>query len=132
MRSHRLNVTFSWHERFPMTAKILDGKRISDELLDNLHARVALRQHAGKAVPGLAVVLVGSDPASTVYVRNKRRACKHVGFHARDYDLPTATTQAELAVLIDKLNVDPEIHGILVQLPLPAHIDTPALINRID
>ena len=115
-----------------MTAKILDGKRISDELLDDLRARVALRQRAGRAAPGLAVLLVGNDAASAVYVRNKRRACKHVGFHARDYDLPATTTQAELAALIDQLNADPEIHGILVQLPLPAHIDAPALINRID
>ena len=115
-----------------MGAKILDGKRIADELLDVLRARVALRVAQGKAAPGLAVVLVGDDPASAVYVRNKRRACKHVGFRSRDYDLPATATQAELTVLIDRLNADPEIHGILVQLPLPAHIDATALINRID
>lgn len=115
-----------------MTAKILDGKRVADELLDDLRARVALRQRAGKPAPGLAVVLVGNDPASAVYVRNKRRACKHVGFNARDYDLPAATTQAELTALIDRLNADAEIHGILVQLPLPTHIDANAIVNRID
>jgi methylenetetrahydrofolate dehydrogenase (NADP+)/methenyltetrahydrofolate cyclohydrolase len=115
-----------------MTAKILDGKRIADELLDELRARVALGQAQGRAVPGLAVVFVGDNPASAVYVRNKRRACKHVGFRSRDYDLPATVTQAELTTLIDQLNADPEIHGILVQLPLPAHIDAPALINRID
>ncbi len=115
-----------------MTAKILDGKRIADELLDELRARVALGTAQGKAVPGLAVVLVGDNPASAVYVRNKRRACKHVGFRSRDFDLPATATQVELTALIDQLNADPEIHGILVQLPLPAHIDTPALINRID
>jgi methylenetetrahydrofolate dehydrogenase (NADP+)/methenyltetrahydrofolate cyclohydrolase len=115
-----------------MTAKILDGKRVADELLDDLRARVALRQREGKPAPGLAVVLVGNDPASAVYVRNKRRACKHVGFNARDYDLPAVTTQAELLVLIDRLNADAEIHGILVQLPLPAHIDANAIVNRID
>ena len=115
-----------------MTAKLLDGKRIADELLADLHARVTLRQRAGLAVPGLAVVLVGSDAASAVYVRNKRRACQRVGFHARDYDLPATTTQAELIALIDQLNAAAEIHGILVQLPLPAHIDAHAIVNRID
>jgi len=115
-----------------MTARILDGKRIADELLDDLRARVALRQRAGHAAPGLAVVLVGNDAASAVYVRNKRRACKHVGFHARDFDLPASTTEAELTALIDRLNADADIHGILVQLPLPAHIDANAIVNRID
>jgi methylenetetrahydrofolate dehydrogenase (NADP+) / methenyltetrahydrofolate cyclohydrolase len=115
-----------------MTAKILDGKRIADELLDELRARVALNQAQGRAVPGLAVVFVGDNPASAVYVRNKRRACKHVGFRSRDYDLPATTTQSELTTLIDQLNNDREIHGILVQLPLPLHIDANAIVNRID
>jgi methylenetetrahydrofolate dehydrogenase (NADP+) / methenyltetrahydrofolate cyclohydrolase len=115
-----------------MSAKILHGKQIADELLDELRVRVQLRIAQGKGAPGLAVVLVGNDPASAVYVRNKRRACKHVGFRSRDYDLPATATQAELAALIDRLNADAEIHGILVQLPLPAHIDAPSLINRID
>ncbi|MBS0569498.1 MAG: bifunctional methylenetetrahydrofolate dehydrogenase/methenyltetrahydrofolate cyclohydrolase FolD [Proteobacteria bacterium] len=115
-----------------MAARILDGKRVADELLDSLRARVARRVAQGRAAPGLAVVLVGDDAASAVYVRNKRRACKHVGFRSRDYDLPAATTEAELAALIDQLNADPLVHGILVQLPLPAHVDANALINRID
>ena len=115
-----------------MNARILDGKRIADELLDELRSRVQARKQRGQAVPGLAVVFVGDDPASAVYVRNKRRACKHVGFRSRDYDLPATATQVELTVLIDRLNADPEIHGILVQLPLPAHIDATTLINRID
>ncbi len=115
-----------------MGATILDGKRIADELLDELRLRVQLRRRRGLDAPGLAVLFVGDDPASAVYVRNKRRACKHVGFRSRDYDLPAATTQAELERLIADLNADPRIHGILVQLPLPAHIDAPALINRID
>jgi len=115
-----------------MSAKILDGKRIADGLLDDLRARVRLRREIGLEAPGLAVVLVGDDPASAVYVRNKRRACKHVGFRSRDYDLPASASQAELAALIDQLNADPQIHGILVQLPLPAHFDAPSLINRID
>jgi methylenetetrahydrofolate dehydrogenase (NADP+)/methenyltetrahydrofolate cyclohydrolase len=115
-----------------MTAKILDGKRIADELLDELRARVALGQAQGRAVPGLAVIFVGDNPASAVYVRNKRRACKHVGFRSRDYDLLATTTQAALMALIDQLNRDPQIHGILVQLPLPAHIDANAIVNHID
>ena len=115
-----------------MSAKILDGKRIADELLDQLRTRVALRKQQGLSVPGLAVILVGNDPASAVYVRNKRRACAHVGFRSRDYDLPASASQAELTALIDQLNADPQIHGILVQLPLPPHIDAPTLINRID
>jgi methylenetetrahydrofolate dehydrogenase (NADP+)/methenyltetrahydrofolate cyclohydrolase len=115
-----------------MSARILDGKRIADELLDGLRARVELRKQRGLEAPGLAVVLVGDDPASAVYVRNKRRACKRVGFRSRDYDLPANATQGELADLIDQLNADPQIHGILVQLPLPPHIDATSLINRID
>jgi methylenetetrahydrofolate dehydrogenase (NADP+) / methenyltetrahydrofolate cyclohydrolase len=115
-----------------MTARILDGKRIADELLEHLRLRVVVRVAQEKSVPGLAVVMVGSDPGSTVYVRNKRRACKQVGFKSRDYDLPADTGQAELNDLVDKLNSDPRIHGILVQLPLPAHIDASDLINRID
>ena len=115
-----------------MTAKILDGKRIADVLLDDLRARVRLRSEKSGAVPGLAVVFVGDDPASAVYVRNKRRACKHVGFRSRDYDLPGSTSGAELSALIDRLNADTDIHGILVQLPLPPHIDANAVVNRID
>ena len=115
-----------------MSATILDGKRIADELLEQLRVRVLARKAQGLDAPGLAVVLVGEDPGSAVYVRNKRRACKHVGFRSRDYDLPSTVTQSELASLIDRLNADAQIHGILVQLPLPAHIDAPNLINRID
>jgi len=115
-----------------MSAMILDGKRIAAELLDDLRARVAQRLEAGLPAPGLAVVLVGNDPASAVYVRNKRRACARVGFRSRDYDLPATTSQEELTALIDELNADAQTSGILVQLPLPAHIDATALINRID
>jgi len=115
-----------------MTAKILDGKRIADQLLDDLRVRVAQRVASGRTAPGLAVVLVGDDPASAVYVRNKRRACQHIGFNAKDFDLPARTTQAELEALIDRLNADPAMHGILVQLPLPGHIDANAIVNRID
>ncbi len=115
-----------------MTARILDGKRIADELLQRVRGRVAARLAAGRRAPGLAVVLGGDDPASGVYVKNKRKACRQVGFESYDYDLPASSDEATLYALIDRLNADPAVHGILVQLPLPPHIDATALINRID
>jgi methylenetetrahydrofolate dehydrogenase (NADP+)/methenyltetrahydrofolate cyclohydrolase len=115
-----------------MTARILDGKRIADALLDELAARVAVRIAAGAPRPGLAVVLVGEDPASAVYVRNKRKACRKVGIAAFDHDLPADTPEEELLALVDRLNADPAVHGILVQLPLPGNRDASRLIHRID
>ncbi|WP_369981407.1 bifunctional methylenetetrahydrofolate dehydrogenase/methenyltetrahydrofolate cyclohydrolase FolD [Xanthomonas bundabergensis] len=117
---------------FSVPARILDGRRIADELLDQLKLRVDARLAAGQPRPGLAVVLVGGDPASTVYVRNKRRAAEKVGIEAFDYDLPAGTGEAELLALIDRLNADPRVHGILVQLPLPGIPDASRLIHRID
>jgi methylenetetrahydrofolate dehydrogenase (NADP+)/methenyltetrahydrofolate cyclohydrolase len=114
------------------TARILDGKRIAESLLDGLAARVRARLDAGRRAPGLAVILVGDDPASAVYVRNKRRAAQKVGIRAIDHDLPADTGDADLLALIDRLNADPAIHGILLQLPLPDRRDASALINRID
>ena len=114
-----------------MTARILDGKRIADEVLDGIALRVRARVTRGQRRPGLAVVLVGADPASSVYVRNKRRACERVGFVTKDFDLPATIDGAELYALIDRLNADPEVDGILIQLPLPAHIDSTDLIQRI-
>jgi methylenetetrahydrofolate dehydrogenase (NADP+)/methenyltetrahydrofolate cyclohydrolase len=116
----------------PMPARLLDGKRIADELLDSVATRVRARVAAGKRAPGLAVVLVGEDPASSVYVRNKRRACERIGFRSLDFDLPADTSEADLAALIDRLNADADVHGILVQLPLPAGINATAIIDRID
>lgn len=113
-------------------ARILDGRRIAEDLLDQLKQRVDARVAAGKAAPGLAVVLVGADPASTVYVRNKRRAAEKVGIVAYDHDLPAGTSEAQLLALIDQLNADPKVHGILVQLPLPGIADARRLIHRID
>jgi methylenetetrahydrofolate dehydrogenase (NADP+)/methenyltetrahydrofolate cyclohydrolase len=113
-------------------ARILDGKRIADDLLDGLAIRVSARVAAGRSRPGLAMVLVGSDAASAVYIRNKRRACVKVGIHTLDFDLPASTTEAELLALIDRLNDDPTVHGILVQLPLPGIPDASRLIHRID
>ncbi|WP_049622722.1 bifunctional methylenetetrahydrofolate dehydrogenase/methenyltetrahydrofolate cyclohydrolase FolD [Frateuria defendens] len=115
-----------------MSARILDGKRIAQELLERIGRRVAERKAQGLSEPGLAVVLVGNDPASAVYVRNKRRACQQVGFTSFGYDLPEDTSQEELFALIDRLNADPAVHGILVQSPLPPHIDEDALVDRID
>jgi methylenetetrahydrofolate dehydrogenase (NADP+)/methenyltetrahydrofolate cyclohydrolase len=115
-----------------MTARILDGKRIADTLLDELAQRVEARLAAGRSRPGLAVVLVGEDPASAVYVRNKRRACRKVGIKAYDFDLPACTPDAELGALIDRLNADHKVDGILLQLPLPDGRDGRDLIHRID
>ena len=112
-------------------ARILDGKRIADDLLSGLKAQVDARIAAGKRRPGLAVVLVGGDRASQSYVRNKRRAAEKVGIQAFDHDLPEGTTEAELLALIDTLNADPAVHGILVQLPLPGIPDASRLIERI-
>lgn len=114
-----------------MAARVLDGKRIADEVLDGIGQRVRARIMRGQRRPGLAVVLVGADPASSVYVRNKRRACERVGFVTKDFDLPASIDGTELYALIDRLNVDPGVDGILVQLPLPAHIDATDLIQRI-
>ncbi len=115
-----------------MRARLLDGRKIADEILTRIAARVEQRCLHGYIAPGLAVVLVGSDPASSVYVRNKLRACQRTGFRSLDYDLPADTTQQQLEALVDRLNRDPSVHGILVQLPLPEHLDAGALIHRID
>jgi len=115
-----------------MSARILDGKRIAQELLERVGLRVTSRLAQGLSAPGLAVVLVGSDAASSVYVRNKRKACQQVGFHSFGHDLPASTSQDELFALIDRLNADPDVHGILVQSPLPEHINEDALVDRID
>lgn len=114
-----------------MTATLLDGKRIADELIENIRHRVRARVRAGEGAPGLAVVLVGDNPASHVYVRNKRRACERAGFVTRDHDLPASTSEESLLALIDELNAADDIHGILVQLPLPPHIDARTVIQRI-
>lgn len=115
-----------------MTARILDGRKVAGEVLGRVADGVLSRVDAGRPAPGLAVVLVGADPASAVYVRNKRKACKRIGFTSFDFDLPATTSQADLFALVDRLNADSSVHGILVQLPLPPHIDAAALIDRID
>ncbi|WP_024873390.1 bifunctional methylenetetrahydrofolate dehydrogenase/methenyltetrahydrofolate cyclohydrolase FolD [Tolumonas lignilytica] len=114
-----------------MSAKIIDGKAIALSVRQRVAARVAERKALGLRAPGLAVVLVGEDAASQVYVGSKRRACEEVGFISKSYDLAATTTQDELLSLIDTLNSDPTVDGILVQLPLPAHLDSTQVIERI-
>lgn len=114
-----------------MTANILDGKTLATGIRERVRQQVAERQRNGLRVPGLAVVLVGGDPASEVYVSNKRKACQEAGILSKAFDLPLNISQAELLALIDRLNDDPAVDGILVQLPLPPHIDTETVIERI-
>lgn len=115
-----------------MTAQIINGKAIADNLLTQIRQEVDVYTAAGKRPPGLAVILVGDNPASTIYVRNKRRACDSTGIHSIAHDLPASTTQDALLKLIDQLNADASIDGILVQLPLPGQIEDRAIIERID
>jgi methylenetetrahydrofolate dehydrogenase (NADP+)/methenyltetrahydrofolate cyclohydrolase len=115
-----------------MTAKLIDGKTIAANLRQDIAKRVAERRQQGLRAPGLAVILVGSDPASQVYVSHKRKDCEEVGFVSVAHDLPATTTQGELLSLIDQLNRDNAIDGILVQLPLPAHLDASQLLERIN
>ena len=114
-----------------MAAKIIDGKTIAQQVRLEVAEKVKQRLADGKRAPGLAVVLVGEDPASQIYVGSKRRACEEVGFISRSYDLPVTTSETELLELIDALNQDNEIDGILVQLPLPAGIDNVKVLERI-
>jgi len=114
-----------------MTAQLIDGKKIAGEIRREIRQKIDARTEQGFASPGLAVILIGSDPASQIYVRNKRRGCEEAGIESRDYDLPPETPEADVLGLIDQLNDDPAIHGILVQLPLPDHINEMAIIERI-
>lgn len=114
-----------------MTAKIIDGKKIAAEVKAGVKTEVEALQAAGRRVPGLAVVQVGDDPASRVYVGSKRRSCDELGFHSVAHDLGEATSEAALLELIDDLNADARIDGILVQLPLPEHVDPEKVIERI-
>ena len=111
-------------------AKIIDGKKISAEIKEELKEQVAQLKKAG--VEGtLAVIQVGADPASSVYVRNKKKACEYIGLHSKSFELPEETTQKELLDLIEQLNQDAAVNGILVQLPVPAHIEEKTIINAI-
>ena len=113
-------------------AKIIDGKAISAQIRNEIKAETEEFAAKNGFRPGLAVIIVGDDAASQVYVRNKRRACEEVGFYSEAYELPASTTQEELNALVDKLNADDKIHGILCQLPLPKHLDENQVILKID
>ena len=114
-----------------MTAQLIDGKKISQQRIEAVAQAVKARQEKDLHTPCLAVVLVGDDPASAVYVRNKKLACQKSGIESRSYELPSETTQDDLLKLVDELNGDSAVDGILVQLPLPAHIDSQAVLERI-
>jgi methylenetetrahydrofolate dehydrogenase (NADP+) / methenyltetrahydrofolate cyclohydrolase len=114
-----------------MTARILDGAPIADAIRAEVAEAVKRHRTAGRQ-PGLAVVIVGENPASQVYVKAKGKACAEAGMHSETVRLPEQTTEAELLATVDRLNADPRIHGFLVQLPLPAHINSERVLNRID
>ncbi|HHF7333687.1 TPA: bifunctional methylenetetrahydrofolate dehydrogenase/methenyltetrahydrofolate cyclohydrolase FolD [Haemophilus influenzae] len=115
-----------------MAAKIISGTELSKQIKANLADKITHYIEQGKRAPGLAVILVGADPASQIYVGNKRKSCEEVGILSKSYDLPETTTQNELLAIIDQLNADKNIDGILVQLPLPKQINAEAIIERID
>ena len=113
-----------------MAKEIVDGKKISQEIKDELKEKVAAMAKEGKKV-ALAVIQVGNDPASSVYVRNKKKACEYIGIESLSYELPEETTEEELVALIEKLNADARVNGILVQLPLPEQINEEKIIQTI-
>ncbi|MBL4832511.1 MAG: bifunctional methylenetetrahydrofolate dehydrogenase/methenyltetrahydrofolate cyclohydrolase FolD [Pseudomonas sp.] len=115
-----------------MSAQLIDGNATAKAMRESIRQRVEARTKTGLRAPGLAVVLVGNDPASEVYVSHKRKDCEQVGIISTAYDLPDTTSQAELITLIDELNSNDEIDGILVQLPLPAGLNSDEILERID
>lgn len=130
--SHFHAKSFQLKTKNQMTAKIIDGKAIAAQLLEEIKIKVMARVATGLRAPTLAVVLLGEDPASAVYVRNKRRACDTVGIQSLAFDLSAKTTEIELVKLIQELNANPEVDGILVQSPLPAHISEHLILEIID
>lgn len=114
-----------------MTAKIISGSALSKQIKAEIAQQITQYRNEGKRAPGLAVILVGADPASQVYVASKRRSCEEVGIFSKSYDLPETMEEHALLALIDELNADETIDGILVQLPLPKHIRSEAVIERI-
>jgi methylenetetrahydrofolate dehydrogenase (NADP+)/methenyltetrahydrofolate cyclohydrolase len=114
-----------------MSAKILDGKAVAENLLQDLKKEIDVRSKKGIRSPSLAVVLIGSNPASSIYVKNKRLACEKIGVKSIAYDLPNETSEKELLTLIETLNNDASIDGILVQSPLPAHINNEVIFENI-
>jgi methylenetetrahydrofolate dehydrogenase (NADP+)/methenyltetrahydrofolate cyclohydrolase len=114
-----------------MTAQIIDGKQIAADVRSQVASKIQTRLAQGKRAPSLAVVIVGNDPASHVYVKNKKNACKEVGIESISYDLPADSTQEQLLSLVDELNNNSDVDGILVQLPLPAGLDSNQILERI-
>jgi len=114
-----------------MSATILDGKQLAADMRADIAKQVAQLQAECGVTPGLGVILIGADPASTSYVTAKEKACEEAGMYSQDVRVPAATTQEEALALVRRMNADPRIHGILVQLPLPKHIDEGAVINAI-
>ena len=114
-----------------MTAQIISGTELSKKIKSDVASKIEHYRAQGKRAPGLAVILVGADPASQVYVGSKRKSCEEIGMVSKSYDLPETTTEAELLQLIDQLNADETIDGILVQLPLPEQINSTSVIERI-
>jgi len=115
-----------------MTAKLIDGKKIAEKIISEIKDKVIANQSEGITPPGLAVIQVGEDPASSVYVRNKRKACEEVGMKSFNCDLEKSTTQEELLELVENLNNNAEVNGILIQLPLPSHINETIVIEAIN
>lgn len=115
-----------------MTAKLIDGKALAAQLKTEIAHTIKTKLDEGQKQPGLAVILVGDDPASVLYVKNKRKACEEVGIHSFYHHLPAETTETELIALIKKLNADPRVSGILLQAPLPKHINADDLFELID
>ena len=114
-----------------MSDKLIDGKLVSKEIREIIRSKAAKIKEESSRIPGLAAVLVGEDPASQIYVRNKRKACEDVGIYSEEHKLTESTTQNELLELINKLNNDKNINGILIQLPLPSHIDESLILNSV-
>ena len=114
-----------------MTAQIISGTQLASQIKSNVAQQISQYIAQGKRAPGLAVILVGADPASQVYVGSKRKSCAEIGIVSKSYDLPETTTEKALLELIEELNQDAEINGILVQLPLPKHIDSTKVIEQI-
>ena len=111
---------------------IIDGKKVSSHIKDNIAAEVKMLKNKTGKTPGLAVVLVGDDPASAVYVKNKNKTCKNIGFQSFEHILPENTSEDKLLNLINELNNDDQVNGILVQLPLPSHISSKKILVSID
>ncbi len=111
--------------------QLIDGKKISAEIKDELKAEIEKRKAAGEKIKALAVIQVGNDPASSVYVNNKKKACEYIGFGSKSFALPEETKEEELLKLIEELNADDEVAGILVQLPVPKHINEEKILLAI-